>query len=48
MKNTTLQPLKRKWSGPIDKIGKFHSAFMGQENGMYRTFFKQHAYAAIW
>ena len=24
MKNTTLHPLKRKWTGPIDKRGKFH------------------------
>ena len=24
MKNTTQQPLKQKWIGPINKIGKFH------------------------
>ena len=25
MKSTTKQPLKRKWTGPIDRSGKFHS-----------------------
>ena len=30
MKSTTKQPLKRKWTGPIDKSGKFHSASKGQ------------------
>ena len=29
MKNTTYQPLKRKWTGPIYNIGKFNSAEMG-------------------
>ena len=29
MKNTTQQPLTRKWTGPIDKRGKFRSAQMG-------------------
>ena len=24
MKNTTQQPLKQKWTGPIDNSGKFH------------------------
>ena len=24
-KNTTKQPLKRKWTGPIDESGKLHS-----------------------
>ena len=24
--HTTLQPLKRKWTGPIDRTGKSHSA----------------------
>ena len=26
MKNTTQQPLEQKWTGPIDKSGKFHLA----------------------
>ena len=26
MKSTNQHPLKLKWTGPIDKIGKFHSA----------------------
>ena len=26
MKNNTQQPLKRKWTGPINNSGKFHSA----------------------
>ena len=29
MKNTTQQTLKQKSTGPIDKSGKFHSAYMG-------------------
>ena len=29
MKNTTQQPLKWKWTGPIGNSGKFHSAYMG-------------------
>ena len=29
MKNTTQQTLKRKWTGPIDKNGKFDSSEMG-------------------
>ena len=29
MKNTTQQPLKRKWTGLTDKSEKFHSAYMG-------------------
>ena len=28
MKNTTQQPLKRKWTGPSNNSGKFHSALM--------------------
>ena len=24
MKSTTHKPLYRKWTGPIDKIGKYH------------------------
>ena len=28
-KNHTQQPLKWKWTGPIDKCGKFHLAWMG-------------------
>ena len=28
MKNTIQQPLKRKWSGPIDWSGEFHSAYL--------------------
>ena len=30
MKNTTQQPLKQKWTGLTDKIGKFHLAYKGQ------------------
>ena len=30
MKNTTQQPLKWKWTGPIDMSGKFHSAEKGK------------------
>ena len=30
MKNTIQQLLKLKWTGPIDKSGKFHLAQMGQ------------------
>ena len=30
MKSTTKQPLKRKWTGPIDRDGKFHWAKKGQ------------------
>ena len=26
--NTTQEPLKRKWTGSIDKSGKIHSAYM--------------------
>ena len=29
MQYTTQQPLKWKWTGPIDKNGKFHSAWRG-------------------
>ena len=29
MKNTTQQPLKRKWTGPIDKGEKVHSFLRG-------------------
>ena len=29
MKITTQQPLKRNWTGPIDKSAKFHLAYMG-------------------
>ena len=28
-KNTSQQPLSRKWTGPIDNSGKIHSAYMG-------------------
>ena len=31
MKNTTQQPLKQIWTGPIDKSGEFHSAYMGKD-----------------
>ena len=31
MKNTTHLPLKRKWTGLIDKSGKDHSAYMDTE-----------------
>ena len=27
-KNTTQQPLKRKWTGPIDKRRQFNSAYL--------------------
>ena len=30
MKINTQQPLKRKWTSPIDRLGKFHSAYMDQ------------------
>ena len=38
MKNTTQQPLGRKWTGPINKRGKFHSPFfiMCKANSRYR------------
>ena len=29
MTNTTQQPLKRNWAGPIDKREHFHSVEMG-------------------
>ena len=29
MNKTTHQPFKRKWTGPIDKSEKFHSAYVG-------------------
>ena len=29
MLNTTQQPLKQKWTGPIDNRGKFPFAHMG-------------------
>ena len=29
MKNTTQQPLKRKWTGSTNKNGELHSAYMG-------------------
>ena len=28
MKNTTPEPLRQKWTGPIDKSRKFHSDYM--------------------
>ena len=29
MKKTMQQPFKRKWTGPVNKAGAFHSAEMG-------------------
>ena len=30
MKNTSQQPLKRRWTGPIDKSVKFHLVYIDQ------------------
>ena len=35
MKITNKQPLKRKWTDPIDNSGKFHSAWMGQGGSLW-------------
>ena len=46
MKNTTKQPLKGKWTGPIDNSGKSHLAYMNKMSQHKRFWYLLHWQAA--